>query len=53
MSKLKAVLKGSYVSIIVAIFYAPLLFAAVFSFNQDPAKGDMSFSKFMGFSKDG
>lgn len=53
MSKFLKYLKASYIYIVLAFFYLPLFFAAVFSFNADPAKGDMSFSTFEHFSTAG
>lgn len=53
MSKVTKWLKSSYIIIILAFFYVPLFFAAVFSFNADPKKGDMSFSGFEKFSTAG
>lgn len=53
MSKLKNISRRSYIFIILALFYIPLLFAAVFSFNADPRRGGMNFKAFSSFSTDG
>lgn len=50
MSKFKDFSKYFYISIILAIFYIPLFFAAVFSFNQTSDKGFITFEHWNGFT---
>ena len=42
MSKLMNIGKKSYIFILLALFYIPLMIAVIFSFNKSPRKGEMS-----------
>lgn len=53
MSKVSTFFKRSYIMLILLIVYAPLLTAAIFSFNQAPKRGDVSFNVWNGFSWQG
>ncbi len=50
MTKFKEFSKYFYVLIILVIFYIPLFFAAVFSFNQTSDKGFITFTHWNGFT---
>lgn len=50
MTKFKEFSKYFYISMILIIFYIPLFFAAVFSFNQTSDKGFITFTHWNGFT---
>lgn len=50
MSKVLNFMKRSYVIIIIMLFYAPIMFATIFSFNKPSDKGALSFTNWNGFT---
>lgn len=50
MSKIINFFKKSYVVIIIGLFYAPIIFATIFSFNKPSRKGSLSFTHWNGFT---
>lgn len=52
MSKMAKFIRRFYVLIIIGIFYAPIIFATVFSFNKQGSKGDLDFKNWNGFTWD-
>lgn len=53
MDKLKTVLKKSYILLILIMFYIPLLFMIIFSFNATSDKGYINFGSWNGISLEG
>ncbi len=49
-NKIKEFLKSFYISIILLVFYIPLFFATIFSFNQTSNKGFITFTHWNGFT---
>lgn len=52
MSKVIEFFKRFYVAIIIGLFYTPIVFATIFSFNTPSRKGSLSFTHWNGFTWD-